>query len=121
MEKNVPYRIHGNVMNQPVDGSGLLISNLQADMCVEVACLVDANGVQPIRYGKLPPQMAALCQSNLAMFDLAAEACIHKSIEAAVHALMLDPLTSAVCSPQEIRAMTLEMFKAEKEYLPGYK
>lgn len=121
MEKNTPYRIHGNVMNQPVDGSGLLISNLQADMCVEVACLVDANGVQPIRYGKLPPQMAALCQSNLAMFDLAAEASIHKSIEAAVHSLMLDPLTAAVCSPQEIRAMTLEMFKAEKDYLPGYK
>lgn len=121
MEKNVPYRIHGNVMNQPKDGSGLLISNLQADMCVEVACLVDGNGVQPIRYGKLPPQMAALCQSNLAMFDLAAEAAIHKSKEAAIHALMLDPLTAAVCSPQEIRKMGLEMFREEKEYLPGYR
>lgn len=121
MEKNVPYRIHGNVMNQPVDGSGLLISNLQADMCVEVACLVDGNGVQPIRYGKLPPQMAALCQSNLAMFDLAAEAAIHKSKEAAIHALMLDPLTAAVCSTQEIRRMVLEIFQAEKEYIDGYK
>ncbi|MGA0333655.1 MAG: alpha-glucosidase/alpha-galactosidase [Kiritimatiellia bacterium] len=121
MEKNTPYRIHGNVMNQPVKGSGLLISNLQADMCVEVACLVDGNGVQPIRYGKLPPQMAALCQSNLAMFDLAAEAAIHKSKEAAIHSLMLDPLTAALCSPQEIRALTLEMFKQEKAYLPGYK
>ncbi|MEX2608068.1 MAG: alpha-glucosidase/alpha-galactosidase, partial [Kiritimatiellia bacterium] len=67
------------------------------------------------------PQMAALCQSNLAMFDLAADASIHKSIEAAVHALMLDPLTAAVCSPREIRAMTLEMFKAEKDFLPGYR
>jgi alpha-galactosidase len=121
MEKNSPYRIHGNVMNQPRDGSGLLISNLQADMCVEVACLVDGNGVQPIRYGKLPPQMAALCQSNLAMFDLAAEAAIHQSKEAAVHALMLDPLTTAVCSSQEIRKMTLEMFRAEKDFLPRYK
>ena len=121
MEKNSPYRIHGNVMNQPRDGSGLLINNLQADMCVEVACLVDGNGVQPIRYGKLPPQMAALCQSNLAMFDLAAEAAIHQSKEAAVHALMLDPLTTAVCSSQEIRKMTLEMFRAEKDFLPRYK
>ncbi|MFP4492860.1 MAG: alpha-glucosidase/alpha-galactosidase, partial [Puniceicoccaceae bacterium] len=86
----------------------------------EVACLVDANGVQPIRYGKLPPPMAALCRSNLAMFDLAAEACIRKDIGAAVHALMLDPLTAAVCSPREIRAMTLEMFEAQKEYLPGF-
>jgi len=121
MEKNTPYRIHGNVMNQPADGSGLLINNLQADMCVEVACLVDGNGVQPIRFGKLPSQMASLCQSNLAMFDKAVEACIHKSKEAAIHALMLDPLTAAVCSPREIRKMGLEMFRAEKDYLPGYK
>jgi len=121
MEKNVPYRIHGNVMNQPVDGSGLLISNLPADMCVEVACLVDGNGVQPVRHGALPPQMAALCRSNLAMFDLAAEAAIHRSKEAAVHALMLDPLTSAVCSPQEIRAMTEELFNTQKRFLRGFR
>lgn len=86
-----------------------------------MACLVDGNGVQPIRYGKLPPQMAALCRSNLAMFDLAAKAAIHKSKEAAVHALMLDPLTSAVCSSEEIRKLTLEMFREEKAFLPGYK
>ncbi len=121
IEKDTPYRMHGNVMNQPTDGSGLLISNLPADMCVEVACMVDGNGVQPTRYGKLPPQMAALCRSNLAMFDLAAEAAIHKSKEAAIHALMLDPLTSAVCSPQEIRKMVLEIFRAEKGYIDGYK
>ena len=121
MEKNVPYRIHGNIMNQPSGGEGLVIGNLPADMCVEAACLVDANGVQPVRFGNLPPQMAALCRSNLAMFDLAAEACITRSKEAAVHALMLDPLTSAVCSPQEIRSMTMEMFDAQAEYLPGYR
>jgi len=120
-EKNVPYRMHGNVMNQPRQGSGLLISNLAADQAVEVACLVDGNGVQPTRYGALPPQMAALCASNLAMFGLAANAAIHKSIEMAVHALLLDPLTAAVCSPTQIRSMALEMFKAEKDFLKGYR
>jgi len=120
-EKNTPYRIHGNVMNQPAGGSGLLISNLAADQAVEVACLVDGNGVQPTRHGALPPQMAGLCASNLAMFGLAANAAIHKSVEMAVHALMLDPLTAAVCSPTQIRAMTLEMFKAEKDFLKGYR
>ena len=119
-EKNTPYRIHGNLMNQPRNGSGLLISNLPADACVEVACLCDGNGVQPIRYGALPPQMAALCASNLAMFRLGSQAALERSIESAVHALMLDPLTSAICSPQEIRSMVLEMFQAEKDYLPGY-
>lgn len=120
-EKNVPYRIHGNVMNQPAKGSGLLISNLAADQAVEVACLVDGNGVQPTRYGALPDHMAALCNSNLAMFGLGADAAIHKSIEMAVHSLMLDPLTSAVCSPTQIREMTLEMFRAEKAYLKGFR
>jgi len=119
-EKNVPWRFHGNVMNQ-VKGGGRLITNLPDDNCVEVACLVDGNGVQPTRYGALPPQMAALCASNLSMFDLGAQAAIDRSIEAAIHALMLDPLSAAVCTPSQIKAMALELFKAEKDFLPGYK
>ncbi|MBE2204330.1 MAG: alpha-glucosidase/alpha-galactosidase [Chthoniobacterales bacterium] len=119
-EKNVPFRIHGNVMNQTA-GGGRLITNLPENGCVEVACLVDRNGVQPTRYGALPPQMAALCASNMSMFDLGATAIIERSKEAAIHSLLLDPLCAAVCSPAEIRAMTLELFRAEKAFLPGYK
>jgi alpha-galactosidase len=44
-----------------------------------------------------------------------------RSVEAAIHALTLDPLTAACCSPAEIKAMTLEMFKAEAQFLPGYR
>ncbi len=83
--------------------------------------MIDRNGINPTRYGTLPPQMAAICASNMAYFDLAAKACIEKNKEAATHALMLDPLTAAVCTPREIRAMTEEIFAAEKEFLPGYK
>ena len=119
-EKNVPWRFHGNVMNRDGFG-GRLISNLPDDACVEVACLVDMNGIQPTRYGALPPQMAALCASNLSMFDLGAQAAIERSKELAVHALMLDPLTAAVCTPAQIREMTMELFEAEKDYLPGYR
>ncbi len=119
-EKNVPHRIHGNVMNS--DGHGAsLISNLPADGCVEVACMIDRNGVQPVRYGKLPPQMAALCDWNMRMFDLGAQAAIERSKELAIYALTLDPLTAAMCTPAQIKAMTLEMFDAEAEFLPGYK
>lgn len=119
-EKNTPWRFHGNVPNA-VGGGGRLITNLPRNACVEVACLVDENGVQPTRYGALPPHMAALCASNLAVFDLGAQAAIERSKELAIHALMLDPLSSAVCTPAQIRAMTLEMFEAEKDYLPGYR
>jgi alpha-galactosidase len=135
-EKDVPVRIHGNVMNHPTSGgtptlskakrqalgeAGKLITNLPGDGAVEVACMIDRNGVNPTRYGALPAQMAHICASNMAMFDLGATACIEKSKEAAIHALLLDPLCAAVCTPKQIKAMTLELFDAEKEFLPGYK
>jgi alpha-galactosidase len=119
-EKDSPFRIHGNVINA-TDGRDSLISNLAADGCVEVACMIDRNGINPTRYGALPPQMAALCASNMVVFDLGAKAAIERSKDAAIHALMLDPLTAAICSPAEIKKMTLELFEAEKAFLPGYK
>jgi len=114
VEKNVPLLVHGNVMNNG------LITNLPQDGCVEVACLINQNGVQPTHFGSLPRQMAAVCDSNMRMFDLAAEAAIHKSKQHAAWALMLDPLTSAVCSPAEILDLTNELFDAEAEFLPGF-
>ena len=119
-EKNQPFRIHGNVMNQHY-GAGPIIANLPTDGCVEVACMVDANGVQPTVYGYLPPQLAALCDANMRFFDLGAEAAIMQSVELAEYALMLDPLTSAVCCPAEIKKMTQELFRAEKKFLKGFK
>ncbi len=119
-EKDSPFRIHGNVMNHH-HGAGQLITNLPGDGCVEVACMIDANGINPTRYGALPPQMAHICASNMAMFDLAATACIDRSKEAAAWALMHDPLTAAICTPGEIAAMTYEMFEAEAAFLPGFK
>lgn len=119
-EKDTPFRIHGNVMNKTA-GGGALITNLPSDGCVEVACMIDRNGINPTRYGALPPQMAAVCASNMGYFDLAARAAVEHSKEAAIHAMLLDPLTAAVCSPAEIKKMTLEMFAAEKAFLPKYK
>ena len=119
-EKDSPVRIHGNVMNRH-SGGGPLISNLSHDGCVEVACMIDRNGVNPTSYGKLPPQMAAICQSNMNMFELGTTAAIEKSKDAAIHALMLDPLTSACCTPEQIKTMALELFEAEKQFLKGYR
>lgn len=118
-EKDCPFRIHANVYNQCA-GGGSLISNLPSDGCVEVATMVDRNGFNPCRYGALPPQMAHLCASNMAMFDLAATAIVEKSLDAARHALMLDPLTAAILCPAEISKMADELFEAEKLFLPGF-
>ena len=82
--------------------------------------MIDRTGARPTRYGALPVQMAAICASNMPTYDLAARAAVERSKDAAILAVTLDPLTSAVCSPAEIRAMVLELFDAEAEYLPGY-
>jgi alpha-galactosidase len=116
VEKNVPLLVHGNVA--PNNGC---IENLPQDGCIEVACFVNHNGFQPIRYGRLPSQMAAICDSNMRYFDLAADAAVHKSIQHAEWALMLDPLTAAVCAPAEIKELTRRLFEAESQFLPGFK
>jgi alpha-galactosidase len=115
METNDAFVIHGNVPNRG------LITNLPQDGVVEVACLVDRKGVKGTHYGALPPACAALCDWNMRFFDVAASACIEKSIPLAAQALMLDPLTAAVSCPADIRRMTYELYEVEKSFLPGFK
>ncbi|WP_018750241.1 alpha-glucosidase/alpha-galactosidase [Paenibacillus sanguinis] len=110
--KDEPKVIYGNVPNQG------LIENLAPDGVVEVACLIDAKGIQPTRFGKLPEHLAALCRSNMAFFDLAVEAVRQGDKEMARHALMVDPLTAAVCSLEEIGQMFEELYEAEQGIAP---
>jgi alpha-galactosidase len=115
VETNSPFIAHVTVPNTG------LIPNLPLDGMVEVATIFNRNGATPTYFGRLPAQCAALCDWHMRMYDLAATACIEKSKEAAVLALMLDPHTASVCCPEEIRNMTNELFEAEKEFLPGFK
>jgi len=119
-QKDTPFRIYGNVMNKK-GSAGPLIGNLPHDGCVEVACMIDQNGINPTIYGDLPPQMAGICRSNMSMFDLGAQAAIEKSKELAAQSLMLDPLSAAMCSPAQIKEMTERLFAAEKKFLKGYR
>jgi alpha-galactosidase len=114
METNVPKVIYGNVLNTG------LIANLPQDGVVEVACLVDNKGVQPTHFGELPAHLAALDAQHMAFHDLVATAVLEQDREAAVHALMMDPLTAAVCSLAEIRQMFDEMAAAQRDYLPEF-
>ena len=56
---NNPYKIGGNVINKGA------IENLPADACVEVPCMIDGNGVNPCRIGRLPVQLAAMNMTNI--------------------------------------------------------
>ena len=114
METGEPTVIYGNVPNHG------LIDNLPAGSCVEVACLVDKNGIQPTRYGALPPQCAALNRTNSNVQELAVQAVLTGNKEHIYQAVALDPLTAAVCTLDEIRAMTDELFAANASYLPEH-
>ncbi|MDH5363299.1 MAG: alpha-glucosidase/alpha-galactosidase, partial [Aigarchaeota archaeon] len=107
--------IYGNVLNTG------LITNLPQNEVVEVACLIDRSGIHPTYFGELPPQLAALNKSNMAVYDLTVGAIMNNSYEMAEQALMLDPLTAAVCSLEEMRNMFAELYEAEKDYIPTLK
>jgi alpha-galactosidase len=114
MVTDVPAVIYGNVLNTG------LIDNLPQDGVVEVACLVDRKGIQPTHFGPLPTHLANLDAQHMAFHDLVATAVLEQDREAAVHALMTDPLTAAVCSLEEARRMFDEMVEVEKAYLPEF-
>lgn len=107
-------RVNGNVNN-----SGL-ITNLPKNCCVEVPCLVDKNGINPCFVGELPPQLAALNRTNINVQSLIVEAALNGNRKAATQAVMLDPLTSALLTLDEIKTMVDEMFEAEKQWLLNF-
>jgi len=109
-----PAVVHGSVANRG------LIENLPADGVVEVAVLVDRNGFNPCRFGRLPAQMAAICASNMAVYECAVSGILNEDRDAIYHAMMLDPLTAAVLSPPEIVEMADKLARAEKDYIPKF-
>ncbi|MBV8330034.1 MAG: alpha-glucosidase/alpha-galactosidase, partial [Verrucomicrobia bacterium] len=114
IESNSPISVNGNVPNNG------LIDNLPEGCCVEVPCLVTGNGIQPTKFGPLPPKLAALNRTNINVQELIVEAALYSDVDSIYHAVMLDPLTSAICTLPEIRAMVDEMLEAQKPWLPWF-
>jgi alpha-galactosidase len=102
------------------DGGEVMIENLPGDGVIEVGCTVNRDGIMPRPYGRLPEALAAIDRTHMAIHSLLADSVLHADRELAVQALMLDPLTAAVCSPEEIRAMFAELTAAERADLPTY-
>ncbi len=105
--------IYGNVRNTG------LIDNL-SDGCVEVACMVDRNGVQPCHFGPLPEQLAGLNRTHMTVHALMNEALRTRDRQQARYALMLDPLSAAVSAPADLSALFDEMWEAERPYLEAF-
>lgn len=117
MESGEPVVVYGNVPNHG------LITNLPDRCCVEVPCLVDKQGIQPTVIGTLPPQLAAMCRTNIAVQELAVEAFLTGEREHIYHAVMMDPHTSSQLTLDQIWKMCDELIEAHQRdgFLPAFK
>ena len=111
---NNEITINANVMNNGY------IDNLPSNCCVEVPCIINSKGFTPQKFGRLPEHLAALMRTNINVQILTAEAAITKKREHIYHAALLDPLTGANLTIDEIYSMTDKLIEAHGDYLPRY-
>jgi alpha-galactosidase len=112
IETGQPRTIYGNVENTG------LIENLLRGACVEVPCLVDATGVNPVHVGQLPPQLAALNRTYLNVCELTVRAALEGRPDFVRHAAMLDPNAAATLSLDQIWELCDELTQAHGAALP---
>ena len=111
---DTPYKIGGNVINKG------FITNLPADACVEVPCLVDGKGVHGTYVGALPVQCAAMNMTNINVQLLTIEAARTRKLEHIYQAAMLDPHTGSELDIDTIKKMVDELIVAHGDFLPKY-
>ena len=112
LENDREVTINGNV------GNNDLIDNLPGNISVEVPCLINRNGIQPVRVGSLPPQLAALMMTNINVQQLTVEAALSGKKEHVYHAAMLDPHTAAELSVDEIWHLVDDLLEAHGGMIP---
>jgi alpha-galactosidase len=112
LETGTPRVVYGNVTNSD------LIENLPAGCCVEVPCVVDKNGVQPVHVGRIPSQLAALMQTNINVQALTVEAVLKGEPSLVHHAAMLDPHTAAELDLDQISALVDDLLAAHGAWIP---
>ncbi|MHC4874344.1 MAG: alpha-galactosidase [Planctomycetota bacterium] len=108
------YRGHFNVENTGI------ITNIPQGCAVEVPCFVDRLGIHPQVIGDLPLGCAGVLRNSISVQELSVEAAVHGNVEYFKQALMLDPLSGAVCNPDEIWQMGDELLSSCAKWLPQY-
>ncbi len=109
-----PSLVYGNVRNNG------LIENLPPNAAVEVPCHVDRNGIQPMRVGRIPVQLAAIMRSNINVQELAVTASLTGNRDHIYHAAAMDPHTAAELSLAEIEKLVDELILAHGTLLPEF-
>lgn len=108
------YRGHFNVVNQGH------ITNLPDGCVVEIPGYVDRTGINVPVVGALSMACAATCSATVRVQEMSVEAAVHGDVFLLKQAMLHDPLTGAVCNPEEIWQLTDDMLTAQAQWLPQY-
>jgi alpha-galactosidase len=115
IETGRPYRGHFNLRNHGC------IANLPTDAIVEAPGYVDKFGIHLTPVGDLPLACAATCNASINVQRMAVQAAITGDVTLLKQAVLHDPLTAAVCDPEQIWQMVDEMLVAQAQWLPQYR
>lgn len=87
--------LHGRISNYSVEAINIPnhghITNLPQGSIIEVPGTIDANGARGFAIGELHPVLASLCHRMIIAHELAVEACVSQSREAALQSLSMEP------------------------------
>ena len=92
-------------VNIPNNG---LIADLPDWLVVEVPAVVDKDGIHGVPMGWLPIGFLGLLMNQVAVHDLTAEAILNKSRDAALQALLVDPIVNRYQGIEEMLDTVLE-------------
>lgn len=96
------------------------ITNLPNDAIIEAPGYVDEFGIHMTPVGDLPLACAATCQTSINVQRMSVRAAQTADVTLLKQAVLHDPLTGAICDPDEIWQMVDEMLIAQAEWLPQY-
>jgi len=102
-------------VNIPNDG---IIENLPQDLVIECSGTVNKEGIQGVKLGNIPKNVAAILRIEASIQDLCVEAIIQESKDLAINCLAMD----VNCGSYEMaEAIFEEMIEVQKDYLPNFK
>jgi alpha-galactosidase len=105
------FELSANILNRGC------ISNLPNKAIVEVPVLVSSSGIQGLHIGLLPTGIAAMCNQQIAIQELAVEAAITGDRRVALQALLLDPV---VTSHETAETLLDDLLSKHEKYLPQF-
>jgi alpha-galactosidase len=107
-----PRVVYGNMPNRGA------ISNLPDDAIAEAPTLADRTGLRFTTVGELPPQLLGYVMPHVIQHELFIRAALEGRRDHIYQACMLDPLTAATLTPDQIVQMCDELIAGHGPLLP---